>query len=79
MTNMSIKGKPRGHKPRPYSVTPDDQAKYESLNNRIKSNTKKKGDVTVKPSSEAKASDAPKSESPKTDEAKPASDAPKAS
>ena len=54
MVNENVKSKRRGHKPRPYSVTPEDQAKYESLNNRIKVNAQKtKGDVVVKTAKEA--------------------------
>lgn len=40
VTSMKEPGKPRGHKPRPYSVTPQDQEKYDSLNNRIKNRAK---------------------------------------
>lgn len=47
--------KPKGSKPRPYSVTPQDQMKYENLNNRIQNRLKKvKGASTSSTTSELK-------------------------
>lgn len=60
MTHIDNLGKPKGRAPRPYSVTPHDQVKYDSLSNRIKNRQKQVGGKTSESTTTAVKSDVQK-------------------